>query len=294
MSSNDLKYPLLDPLSSAPRLPTSSPSESNLPTSSPTARFSCKKKWCILAFVVMLAGSAILFETSVPHGLPPKDPGPIHFDNSTDDDVDNISSAPTPTPATSSPTATPRASCSNNIKDGSETDVDCGGSDCFSCPPGSACLVSSDCLGTCSNEVCIASSSPTPAPTVCSSQIKISASAFKSTHAILWLYNSEDSWNVAKDRCSDSAYIHMAKEINVETGAFSLDVPLGDYAAMIIDDANNNGKLDKNWMGVPNEGCGASNGAKGGPLGGPPWSDAKFSLTECGTKAEVPISLWSM
>lgn len=86
----------------------------------------------------------------------------------------------------------------------------------------------------------------------------------------------------------------MAKEIDSSTGTYSLDVPLGDYAVMVIDDVNNNGKLDTNWMGVPDEGCGASNGAKGGPFGGPPWSDAKFTLSECGTKAEVPVSLWSM
>ncbi|GMH51485.1 hypothetical protein TrST_g304 [Triparma strigata] len=289
MFSSDLKFPLLSPVSSSPLPPSPLPSPPKLHSTS----MSTKKKLCIIASIVMLAGSTVFYITSVPHGPPPKNPGPINYANVTDDDVDN-SGAPTPTPATISPTVTPQASCSNTIKDGYETDVDCGGEDCFSCQPGKACLGDDDCVGTCDNYVCVGSVEPTPAPTVCEGQIKIEASAFKSTHAILWLYNSEESWNVAKDRCSDSAYIHMPKEIDAETGTYSLDVPLGDYAVMIIDDVNNNGKLDTNWMGVPNEGCGASNGAKGGPLGGPPWSDAKFSLTECGTKAEVPVSLWSM
>jgi hypothetical protein len=39
-----------------------------------------------------------------------------------------------------------RATCTDGIKDGNETDVDCGGVDCVPCATGKACLVNSDCI----------------------------------------------------------------------------------------------------------------------------------------------------
>jgi hypothetical protein len=44
-------------------------------------------------------------------------------------------------------------SCNDHLKDGSETDVDCGGG-CPNCPAGKHCLVDNDCIGTCVNMVC--------------------------------------------------------------------------------------------------------------------------------------------
>ena len=40
----------------------------------------------------------------------------------------------------------PGGTCSDGIKNGTETDVDCGGS-CPRCPNGKACLVANDCIG---------------------------------------------------------------------------------------------------------------------------------------------------
>ncbi len=41
------------------------------------------------------------------------------------------------------------------------------------------------------------------------------------------------------------------------------DIPPGRYALAVIHDENMNGKLDANWLGVPKEGYGFSNDAKG-------------------------------
>jgi hypothetical protein len=38
------------------------------------------------------------------------------------------------------------ASCTDGIKDGTETDVDCGGGVCAPCASGKACLTNSDCM----------------------------------------------------------------------------------------------------------------------------------------------------
>ncbi|MFY9527393.1 MAG: DUF2141 domain-containing protein [Candidatus Acidiferrales bacterium] len=55
------------------------------------------------------------------------------------------------------------------------------------------------------------------------------------------------------------------------------DVPQGIYAVSVLHDENLNGKLDKNFMGIPKEGYGASNNpAK--KRRAPTFDEAKFSL----------------
>jgi len=36
------------------------------------------------------------------------------------------------------------------------------------------------------------------------------------------------------------------------------NIPPGTYALFVLHDANNNNKMDKNWLGIPKEGYGAS------------------------------------
>jgi uncharacterized protein (DUF2141 family) len=52
----------------------------------------------------------------------------------------------------------------------------------------------------------------------------------------------------------------------------------GQYAISVFHDENNNKKMDSNFFGVPKEGVGASNNAKG-HLGPPKYQDAKFIFT---------------
>jgi hypothetical protein len=50
----------------------------------------------------------------------------------------------------------PGSTCSDGIKNGAETDVDCGGPDCPPCATGKACQSASDCAsGMCSGGVCV-------------------------------------------------------------------------------------------------------------------------------------------
>ena len=55
------------------------------------------------------------------------------------------------------------------------------------------------------------------------------------------------------------------------------DIPVGIYAIAYFHDENNNGKMDTNFLGIPSEGVGASNNAKGF-MGPPKFSDAKFKV----------------
>jgi len=49
----------------------------------------------------------------------------------------------------------------------------------------------------------------------------------------------------------------------------------GDYAVSVFHDENGNGKLDRNFIGMPKEGVGASNDAAGN-FGPPKYDDARF------------------
>lgn len=57
------------------------------------------------------------------------------------------------------------------------------------------------------------------------------------------------------------------------------DLPAGTYAVSIFHDENDNGKMDTNFIGIPKEDYGCSNGATGF-MGPPKWEDAKFELKE--------------
>lgn len=57
----------------------------------------------------------------------------------------------------------------------------------------------------------------------------------------------------------------------------------GEYALSLLHDENGNGKIDKNFIGMPKEGMGASNNPKS-TFGPPNFEQAKFSLESGKTK----------
>jgi uncharacterized protein (DUF2141 family) len=63
-----------------------------------------------------------------------------------------------------------------------------------------------------------------------------------------------------------------------ESLAVFSELPAGDYAIAVFHDENENGKLDKNLVGIPKEAYGFSNDARG-VFGPPSFSDAKVVLT---------------
>jgi uncharacterized protein (DUF2141 family) len=93
--------------------------------------------------------------------------------------------------------------------------------------------------------------------------------------------NTEGSVRVALfnkgDKYPDSdAYRTSIKEVSANEELIKFeDLPYGDYAVAVIHDINNDGKLDKNLLGVPIEGYGFSNNALG-KYGPPTWMQASF------------------
>lgn len=57
------------------------------------------------------------------------------------------------------------------------------------------------------------------------------------------------------------------------------NIPDGEYAISLYHDENSNNKLDTGWFGIPKEGYGCSNDAKG-MMGPPKYEDAKFQISE--------------
>ncbi len=72
------------------------------------------------------------------------------------------------------------------------------------------------------------------------------------------IYNKEDGFPKAEDKYKAA----KSKPIlsNTITTSFT-NLPAGKYAVVSFHDANDNGKLDKNWLGMPTEQYGFSNGA---------------------------------
>jgi uncharacterized protein (DUF2141 family) len=63
----------------------------------------------------------------------------------------------------------------------------------------------------------------------------------------------------------------------------------GKYAVSVYHDENSNGKLDTNFLGIPREGVGASNNAKG-HMGPPKFDSAKFQFAGGSLNLKITIN----
>ena len=100
------------------------------------------------------------------------------------------------------------------------------------------------------------------------------------------LYSSPEGF--PKD--SSKAFAHAISAIS--NGRAVCEFPgiaSGTYAVSVFHDENSNGKLDTNFMGIPREGVGASNNAKG-HFGPPKFSAAAFQHTAGRTDLKVSIT----
>jgi uncharacterized protein (DUF2141 family) len=66
------------------------------------------------------------------------------------------------------------------------------------------------------------------------------------------------------------------------------DIPYGTYAVSVHHDANGNDKLDHNWMYMPTEPYGASNGARS-RFSAPKFNKAKFELNADTVRVTVTV-----
>ena len=106
---------------------------------------------------------------------------------------------------------------------------------------------------------------------VAQNKISVSISGLKNNngYVMIGLYNKKDAF-LNKTFKGNSVAINDKKA----TLVFN-DIPNGEYAVSFFHDANSNGKMDTNFVGIPKESYGASNNAKGF-FGPPKYDDAKF------------------
>lgn len=96
------------------------------------------------------------------------------------------------------------------------------------------------------------------------------------------LYNSADTF-LAKPVRGAAAPAHSGTvQLKVS------DLPAGDYAFAVYHDANGNGKMDRNPVGMPAEDYAFSNNALG-KRGAPRYEDARISLPADGAVASVNL-----
>ncbi len=88
------------------------------------------------------------------------------------------------------------------------------------------------------------------------------------------LYNSADNYKSDANAVSGQKIAITTDNLVVIFG----DLPAGDYAIKLYQDENENGLIDKNFIGIPTEGYGFSN--NGGAMGQPDFKDAKFSVSD--------------
>lgn len=90
-----------------------------------------------------------------------------------------------------------------------------------------------------------------------------------------------DGWNQkAKPVQAQSA------KVTGETAHFAFkDLPAGDYAVMVTQDENDNGKLDTNMLGVPVEGYGFSNNPQ--VMRKPTWEEARVHVPAEGSTITI-------
>jgi uncharacterized protein (DUF2141 family) len=87
------------------------------------------------------------------------------------------------------------------------------------------------------------------------------------------LFNKPDGFPDSK-----KGFKIISSKINNKNASVEFDnLPNGEYGISVFHDENNNKVLDRNIFGIPKEGVGASNNAKG-HFGPPKYQDAKFYL----------------
>ncbi len=101
----------------------------------------------------------------------------------------------------------------------------------------------------------------------------------------LALANSRESYEGEKEY-----YAGLSSKIENNKAVFVIDsLPFGEYAIKVYHDENSNGKLDKNFMGIPKEDYGFSNNATG-MFGPADYDDAKFIFNKEKMTIEIDIN----
>jgi uncharacterized protein (DUF2141 family) len=120
-----------------------------------------------------------------------------------------------------------------------------------------------------------------------SGRLVVEVSGFRSDQGqlLLRIYDREDGFPTDGGKA-----LRQVKQ-RIQSGRAAVDLaslPFGSYAIGCVHDENGNGKLDTNLLGIPREGVGASNDARG-RRGPPSWRDARFDFRSDGTTIRIHL-----
>lgn len=121
------------------------------------------------------------------------------------------------------------------------------------------------------------------APAV-AADLKISVTGVSSADGqiMVALYNSAESFLDKPFRATAAPAVAGVTQIEFK------DLPPGDYAYSLYHDANANGKMDRNLIGMPTEDYAFSNNAMG-KRGAPEYAAARFALPAAGAATSVSL-----
>ncbi|HOW50971.1 MAG TPA: DUF2141 domain-containing protein [bacterium] len=107
----------------------------------------------------------------------------------------------------------------------------------------------------------------------------------KQGKVFVYLYNQDDGFPTKPEK----AFKTITLPVTADTlyAKFEGLTP-GDYAVAVMHDENDNGQIDTNWIGIPKEGLGVSNNAKG-VMGPPKFKDAKLAIPAGEKSISIPI-----
>ncbi|WP_431689058.1 DUF2141 domain-containing protein [Hahella sp. NBU794] len=132
-------------------------------------------------------------------------------------------------------------------------------------------LVVAGCLATLSITTAQAADTPTG-----SIEVQLQHLQNNEGGLMVHLYNNADGFPDTPAKASIKLYV---KPTDAGAHATFADVPYGVYAVAVCHDANSNDDCDANFLGIPKEGVGVSNNAKGF-MGPPSFDKSKFTLQE--------------
>jgi uncharacterized protein (DUF2141 family) len=119
-------------------------------------------------------------------------------------------------------------------------------------------------------------------------RLTVDVSNLRNTSGCVFLsvYNTEDGFPDNPEKAIKKGKLSPIKAKSVTY--FFDDLPAGSYAVSVFHDEDCNGEMKTNILGIPLEGSGASNDARG-KFGPPRYKDARFTLE--GNK-KITIKMW--
>lgn len=127
-----------------------------------------------------------------------------------------------------------------------------------------------------------------PAGFAAAGTLRVVATNVKSDQGsiVVWVYDNADKW--LGDGWRTQKVTAVAGNRKDDSVTVELDLPPGDYALSVFQDVENDGKLARNFIGIPKEPAGLSNNLR--PKFGPPrFKDAKFTVGDALVEQRIEL-----